>query len=49
VKIGPPDGGKNIKFMVLRRIFGLEKEEVADAGEDCIMRSFITCTIQQIL
>jgi hypothetical protein len=28
---------------VLRRIFGRE------AGEDCIMRSFITCRLHQIL
>jgi hypothetical protein len=32
---------------VLRRIFGPKKEEVA--GEDYIMRSFITCTLHQIL
>jgi hypothetical protein len=31
----------------LRRIFGPKREEVA--GEDCIMRSFITCTLRQIL
>jgi hypothetical protein len=30
---------------VLRRIFGHEREEVA--GEDCIMRSFITCGLHQ--
>jgi len=29
----------------LRRIFGPERE----AGEDCIMSSFITCTLRQIL
>jgi hypothetical protein len=28
---------------VLRRIFGPKREEVAEAGKDCIMRSFITC------
>jgi hypothetical protein len=31
---------------VLRRIFGPKWKE---AGEDCIMRSFITCTLHQIL
>jgi hypothetical protein len=30
---------------VLRRIFGPKRE----AGKDCIMRNFITCTIHQIL
>jgi hypothetical protein len=32
---------------LLRRIFGPKKEEVA--GEDCIMRSFITCILHCIL
>jgi len=32
---------------VLRRISGLKSEEVA--GENCIMRSFITCTLHLIL
>jgi hypothetical protein len=32
---------------VLRRIFGPKDEEVI--GEDYIMRSFITCMLQQIL
>jgi hypothetical protein len=31
---------------VLRGIFGPKWQE---AGEDCIMRSFITCTLHQIL
>jgi len=30
---------------VLRRIFGRKRED----GEDCIMRSFIICTLHQIL
>jgi len=30
---------------VLRRIFGLKREESQEAGEYCIMRSFITCTL----
>jgi hypothetical protein len=29
---------------VLRRVFGPNREEVAEAGENCIMRSFVTCT-----
>jgi hypothetical protein len=32
---------------LLRRIFGPEKNEVIEVGEDCIMRSFITCTPHQ--
>jgi hypothetical protein len=32
---------------VLRRIFGTKREEVA--GEDHIMRNFITCALHQIL
>jgi hypothetical protein len=32
---------------VLRRISGPMKEEVA--GEECIIRSFITCTLHHIL
>jgi hypothetical protein len=34
---------------VLKRIFGPKREEVAGSGEDCIMRSFITCTLHKIL
>jgi hypothetical protein len=33
---------------VLRRIFG-PKRKWRKAGEDCMMRSFITCTLHQIL
>jgi hypothetical protein len=32
---------------MLRRIFRPELE--GEAGEDCIMRSFITCTLHKIL
>jgi hypothetical protein len=32
---------------VLRRIFGYMREEVGEAGEGCIMRNFITCTLHQ--
>jgi hypothetical protein len=35
------------RLRVLRRIFGPKREEVA--GEDGIMRSFITCTHHKIL
>jgi hypothetical protein len=31
----------------LRRIFGPERKWRED-GEDCIMRSFVTCTLHQI-
>jgi len=34
---------------VLRRIFGHKKEEVWEPEEDCIMRSFNSCTPHQIL
>jgi hypothetical protein len=33
----------------LRRIFGPKREEVGETGEDCKMRSFITCTLHQVL
>jgi hypothetical protein len=31
---------------VLRKTYGPNMEEVGEAGEDCIMWSFITCTLQ---
>jgi hypothetical protein len=34
---------------VLRRIFGPERENEWETGEDCIMRSFITCTLHHML
>jgi hypothetical protein len=37
---------------VLARIFGPKREQVGregETGEDSIMRSFITCTLHQIL
>jgi hypothetical protein len=34
---------------VLRRIFGPKGRKWQEAGEHCIMRSFITCTLRQIL
>jgi len=34
---------------VLRRIFGCTRKKWWKVGEDCIMRSFISCTLQQIL
>jgi hypothetical protein len=30
---------------VLRRIFGLERDEMVENGENCIMRRFVTCTL----
>jgi hypothetical protein len=33
---------------VLRRIFGPKKGNWREAGEDCIMRSFITCTLHNV-
>jgi hypothetical protein len=34
---------------VLRRTYGPKREKRWEAGEDCIMRSFITCTLHHIL
>jgi hypothetical protein len=34
---------------VLRRIFGPEREEVVGAGEDYIMRGFITCKLHKMI
>jgi len=33
----------------LRRIFDLRRRKWQEAGEDYIMRSFITCTLHKIL
>jgi hypothetical protein len=33
---------------VLRRIFALKRDELAEVGENCIMRSFITCNLHQV-
>jgi hypothetical protein len=33
---------------VLRRIFGSKRNEVAENGENCIMRSFVICTLDQV-
>jgi hypothetical protein len=33
---------------VLRRIFGLKRDERYEAGERCIIRSFITSTLHQV-
>jgi hypothetical protein len=33
---------------VLRRIFGPKRDEVTGSGENCIRRSFITCTLRQL-
>jgi hypothetical protein len=34
---------------VLKRISGFKRKEVVEAGDDYIMRSFITCMLCQIL
>jgi hypothetical protein len=34
---------------VLRRIFGPNREEVKESGENCIMRSLIICTPHPLL
>jgi hypothetical protein len=34
---------------VLRRIFGPKRDEVSEkGGENCIMRSFVICTLRQV-
>jgi hypothetical protein len=33
---------------VLRTIFGPKRDEVIGGGENCIIRSFITCTLLQL-
>jgi hypothetical protein len=33
---------------VLRRIFGPKREEVTRGGENCIMRSFVICTLRHV-
>jgi len=50
----PLTGREEHTFMVcenrvLRRIFGLQKVDVAASEEDCIMRSFLTCTLHQMI
>jgi hypothetical protein len=34
---------------VLRRKFGPKRDEVKEIGENCIMKSFITCSLYQIM
>jgi hypothetical protein len=33
---------------VLRRIFGPKRDEERENGENCIMRSFVICTLRQV-
>jgi hypothetical protein len=33
-----------VENRVLRSIFGPERDEIIEVGENCIMRSFINCT-----
>jgi hypothetical protein len=37
------------KNKVLRRIFERKRDEVERAGEDCIVRNFITCMLHKML
>jgi hypothetical protein len=32
----------------MKRIIGPKRDHVTNAGENCIMKSFITCTLQEI-
>jgi hypothetical protein len=49
VRLGLSLSGKNslrmFKTKVLRKVFGPKRE----AGKNCIMRSFIICTLHQML
>jgi len=40
---------RTFENIVLRRMFRPKREEGQEAGEECITRSFITCTLHQIL
>jgi hypothetical protein len=40
---------KELENRVLRRIFGTKRDDVAKSREDCVMRSFISCMLHQIL
>jgi hypothetical protein len=33
---------------VLRRIFEPKRDEVTEGGENCIMKSFVICTLRQV-
>jgi hypothetical protein len=33
---------------VLRGIFGPKRNKMTEVGENCIMKSFITCTLLQV-
>jgi hypothetical protein len=33
---------------VLRKIFGPKRGEIQEAGENCIIKSFITCTVLRV-
>jgi hypothetical protein len=33
---------------VLRRIFGSKRDVVTGVGDNCILKSFITCTLSQV-
>jgi hypothetical protein len=37
------------KNRMLRRIFGSKREDVMEAGENCVMRSFMICSPHQIV
>jgi hypothetical protein len=40
---------KEFENRVLMKIFVPKREKLREAEEDCIIRSFITCTLQQLL
>jgi hypothetical protein len=37
-----------VEKSVLRRISGPERDDIEEAGEKCIMSSFINCTLRQM-
>jgi hypothetical protein len=53
VKLGCHSKGEQrwsvFKFKVLRRTSGPNTEKIKENGENSIMRSFVSCTLHQIL
>jgi hypothetical protein len=39
---------KVVESRVLRRIFGSKRDEVTGEWRNCIMRSFVICTLHQV-
>jgi hypothetical protein len=37
-----------LRLWVLRRIFGLKRDEVMEGQDNCIKKSFMICTLRQV-